>query len=178
MKAGAVTGSKSETLRELSQAVLGLEVTKGHLLWKVTDLVRKTGFSRALVYRYLGSSKTEILRSALKNFIHEFYGFEGVQGGIAFVERIRQARGRLAAHPELSLFYIKWRSKTSELQAEFMDAEARYRRRLKKIFPKLSDHEILTRHAVMHGLVTAPFLSPEEAMQIYQNLFASVDRLS
>ncbi len=168
-----MSNKKSETFRKLAAAVFSLEASKGHLAWKVTDLVRKSGFSRALVYRYLGGSKSEMLKTVVKNFVTEFYGFESTAKSLAFPDRVRQARQKLVDFPELTLFYIKWRGRSSDLQAEFIEVEKRYQRRLKRMFPSLSDHEILIRHTVLHGLVTAPFLSPDQAAEIYAELFES-----
>lgn len=167
--------NKQETLDRLSHSVFELEVEKGHLSWKVTDLVRKSKLSRSLIYRYMGGSKRQILGSALDNFVNEFYGFNPNQSDIAFPERIRLARLRMEAHPDAILFYQKWRSKESWLQREFISIEQKFQRKLKKLFPNLTDLQITSLHVVIHGLTTAPFLSAEEASRIFASLTGHLD---
>lgn len=157
---------KNETIQKLSDAIFELEASKGHLLWKVTDVVRKTKLSRSLVYRYLGSSKNEMLLSALRNFIADFYRFEPNKKEISFEEIIFEARLRVSQKPEAILFYQKWRAKDSWLKQEFVTIEKKFQKQLKKSFPALSEIEIIGIHAMIHGLVTAPFLTPEQASQL------------
>jgi hypothetical protein len=40
-----------------------------------------------------------------------------------------------------------------------MDIEKRYQQKLKSIFPHLSKEQIEALHSMLHGIVTAPFLS-------------------
>jgi len=172
MKKTKPFSDKRSTLRSLSQFVFTLEASKGHLLWKVTDLVRKSGYSRSLIYRYLGSSKSEILNSAIFNFIEEFYGFEmGPKNDLPFSKYVYLARSRIEKIPEAVLFYLKWRVVNSNRKAHLIEIELKFQQKLRKIYPELTDFQILSRHAVIHGLVTSPFLSPEQAAQIYRDLF-------
>lgn len=155
--------SKKElTVLKVSTCVLKLESTKGHLKWKVTDLETKSKISRSLIYRYLGSSKEEILKNSLRVFTFEFYGF-GSQVSIPFSERIRLTREFLLKNHEVILFYQKWRTQDSWLQKEFIAIETVFQKNLKELLPHLSDEAIRGLHACLHGLVTAPFLNPEDA---------------
>ncbi len=163
---------KQSTLRQLSSSVFALESTKGHMGWKVTDLVRKSGFSRALVYRYLGSSKAEILSTAVDNFVNDFYALEltDVEGGL-FSSHIRQARQRMMENPGAIIYYQKWRATSSKQQRYFIDVEIKFQKKLKKIFPHLTTDQLRAHHAIIHGLVTAPFLDPDQAAEIYREVF-------
>lgn len=161
---------KTKTLQKLSETVFDLEVSKGHLAWKVTDIVRKSKVSRSLVYRYLGSSKKEMLTTALRNFTSEFFGFDTSKDSLTFLEHLMEARERIQKKPEALLFYLKWRAKESWIQKEFIAVEAKFQQDLKKTFPKLSDLQIQGTHAWLFGLVTAPFLNPEQSAQIWTEM--------
>lgn len=162
--------SKKDTFLKISHAVFQLEESQGHLRWKVTDLVRKTKLSRSLVYEYMGSSKKEILLSALRSFIHDFYGFDESSQDVSSARQIQKARERISLYPEAAIFYQKWRARESWLQLEFAAIEKKFQQRLKDLHPYLSDLQILGIHAAIHGLVTAPFLTSRQAEDIYREL--------
>lgn len=126
--------SKSDTIQKLSEALFELESSKGHLAWKVTDIVRKAKLSRSLIYRYLGSSKKDMLSTALNNFINDFYRFEPTKENQTLPAMIMEARLRVYNRPEAILFYQKWRAKESWLQNEFIIVEKKFQRQLKKNF--------------------------------------------
>ena len=150
----------------VSLCVFKLENNKGHLRWKVTDLVRAAGVSRTLVYRYFGGSKEEIMTGALRVFTNDFYGFTGQGKALSFPRRIERARAQVFKYPEAILFYQTWRSRESELREEFIRIENKFRRDLRKLFSKCTDSQILLLHTCIHGLVTAPFLTPEQSLQV------------
>lgn len=161
--------TKPQKLHHLAVCIFALESGKGHLKWKVTDLVRKSGISRTLVYRYLGNSKKEILTSALNIFCSDFYGFAD-ESRNNFPIEIARAREHLIKYPEAILFYQKWRSRESFLKVEFEQIERRFQKKLKSIFPHYSESEILLAHACIHGAVTSPFLSGDQAECIGRDL--------
>ncbi len=164
------------TLQKISHAIFELEDHHGHLKWKVTDLVRKLKMSRSLIYDYLGSSKKEILISAFKNFIDEFYGFDHSNGVPDFAEQIKQARQRMLNFPSAILFYQKWRSQDSWLKQEFIIIENKFQLKLSKRFPEMSKLQILSLHSLIHGLVTAPFLTGDEAASIFRYYWISLNK--
>lgn len=171
-KAQELNSNKNNTLRRVSHTVFELEESHGHLCWNVTTLARKAKLSRSLIYEYLGSSKKEILLSSLRNFITEFYGLDDFKSPKTFAEQIQDARERMILYPDAILFYQKWRSKESWLQSEFIEIEKRFQRKLKINFPNLNEEQILSLHTIIHGLVTAPFLSSDQSIIIVKNLSA------
>jgi len=46
------------------------------------------------------------------------------------------------------------------------EIEVKFQKRLKKRFPDFADIQILTPHAMIHGIVTSPFLTPDQAAEI------------
>jgi len=169
MQEPAVT-KKGKTVESISISVLQLEVSKGHLKWKVTDLEAKARISRSLVYRYLGSTKEEILRSALQIFTASFFGFSEEGLNVPFAERVRKTRAFLIENPEAIIIYQKCRSKDTWDSQELIAAEAKFQRKLKNLYPKLTDFHVLMIHGFLHGLVTGPFLSGEQAFSCAEKL--------
>ncbi len=154
---------KEATVLKLSICVFKLESKKGHLKWKVTELEAVSKISRSLIYRYLGSTKEEILKSSLQIFAFEFYGFRQTETPLVFHKRIEHTRKFLIQNHEVILFYQKWRTQDSWIQKEFITIEKKFQQLLKEIFPVLKTDEVVAIHAMIHGLVTAPFLTPTQA---------------
>jgi hypothetical protein len=122
------------------------------------------------VYRYFGGSKEEILINALRTFTNEFYGFTEKKTILTLPERIQKARSYVFKNPEAIIFYQTWRARDSSLREEFNSIEKKFQRKLKKLFPQFDDTQILAAHTCIHGLVTAPFLTPEQASKICGDL--------
>lgn len=161
--------SKREKFFQIAISIFTLESTYGHLKWKVTDLEKKSKVSRTLIYRYFGSNKSDIFINGLKIFLNEFYGFSE-KPSVSFPESIRKARKLMEEHREAVIFYQKWRLIDSELKEIFISTEKKFQKKLKNIFPNLNSSELMTAHACIHGLVTSPFLSPQEAQRGFEEL--------
>lgn len=162
--------SKQEKIFHVSLCIFALELSKGHLRWKVTELVRKSGMSRPVIYRYLGGSREEMLIAALNVFCSEFYGLDGNSKKQSFATMIGKARELMQQYPEAVIFYQKWRSRESFIQNEFIRIEARFRKKLHKYFPHFDEDQIQVAHTCIHGLVTSPFLTPTQTIQVCQSL--------
>lgn len=156
--------SKDEKFYKLALCVLELEYTKGHLRWKVMDLVRKSKLSRTLIYRYLGNNKKDMLLTALDVFFSKFYGFKP-DPTVKFSDKVAEARETLIKYPEAAVFYQIWRSRPSFLQNEFIKIEVKFQKKLQELLPDFTHNEIITVHALIHGLVTSPFLTPQQAKE-------------
>lgn len=166
--------NKAASISRLSINVLRLENIRGHLKWKVQELAEKSEISRSLVYEYLGSDKKEILVSALRFFLEEFYGLNQSDSSMTFSKKIQESRKKMAQFPEVVIFYQKWRSQPSWLNHEFEVIEDRFRKNLKKRFPHLKSVEVLALHALIHGLVTAPFLDADDSIEIFKYYWAEL----
>ena len=158
--------NKEKTLYKLVLSFFKLEVRKGHLRWSVTDLAKTSGVSRSLVYRYLGNTKNAMVLSCIRCFTHEFYGFSITdikEFEARFSANVVAARERLVEYHDAIIFYQKWRSRKSWIRDEFVEIETQFQARLKVLFPNFNDKQIILVHAVLHGLVTAPFIDPQQA---------------
>jgi AcrR family transcriptional regulator len=143
-------------------SVLRLEVSKGHLRWKISDVSRLSGVQRTLIYYYFGKSKENIVQTAMKTISEEFFGLSQErlelwrQGRIS--ESVTRTRELFGKAPHLAEFYFHWRQQPSEIRDEFRRIEKRYLAKIKDFFPKLSLHERQALHAVFFGLVMIPDL--------------------
>lgn len=145
--------------------VLSLEVSKGHLKWRITDLARQAKVSRTLVYYHLGKSKSEIVNECLDRVADEFYGLNEERMKLVMSGRLKECVNRsqimFQRYPEFIIFYFKWRMKSSPLQKKLIEIEMRYQNKLRMLFPRLKEDELVAFHAVMQGLVSTPFITPE-----------------
>lgn len=143
-------------------AVIRLEVTKGHLLWKITELSRLSGVGRPLIYYYFGNSKEEIVQTALKIIGDEFFGLseERVEmwrsGKVA--ESIIKTRELILKAPYVAVFFFHWRHQSGEIAAHLKSLEDRYREKIKSLRPEFSDQEVEILFATLFGLILFPDL--------------------
>lgn len=147
------------------KSVLHLEVSKGHLRWKVSDLARTSKVSRPLIYYHFGNTKNDILVSSIKILAREYFGLNEsravmMKTGDA-LGSIMDTRNSLMKHPDVITFYFKWRTSRTKLQKYLIEIETEYQALLATAFPRLSRNQIAGLHGLFFGLVTAPFLTRE-----------------
>ena len=143
-------------------SVLRLEVTKGHLRWKISDVSRVAGVQRTLIYYYFGKSKTGILKSAMAIIGDEFFGLSPERmrmwGRGQVRDSILMTRDLMKKAPHMQLFFFHWRHQDSEIRDELLTIERRYLNKLKSHFPHLSDLDRKALFAVFFGICNAPDL--------------------
>lgn len=154
--------ARQSQVRRILHAVIGLEVSKGHLRWKISDLARKVRVSRPLIYYHFGKTKQEILERSAVMVAEDFFGITPerialLEEGRA-VESLLQSRKLFLADPSFALFYLKWRTTSSPLQRRMIEIEERYQAMLQEHFPRLKKAEVVALHAMFYSVVTAPFL--------------------
>ena len=65
---------KDEAFWKILNAAIELDYKKGHLKWTMTELSRRSGVTRSLIYYYFGRQKAAILKEAVKIVGEEFVG--------------------------------------------------------------------------------------------------------
>ncbi|MCB0392570.1 MAG: TetR/AcrR family transcriptional regulator [Bdellovibrionales bacterium] len=97
-----------ENYWKILNAALELDVKKGHLKWTVSDLSRKSGITRSLIYYYFGRSKVGILNEAIKLIGSEMAGLtperEQMWNMGEFISSMQKARRTYENAPYLSIF--------------------------------------------------------------------------
>jgi AcrR family transcriptional regulator len=121
--------------------------------------------SRPLIYYHVGKTKKEILDACIQIIGDEFYGLteertKMLQNG-NMLESVLRTHQMFMKAPALAILYLRSRTEASFLQKSFMQLEQRYQAKLRKALPKLNKVEVAALHAMLHGLVTAPFADRE-----------------
>jgi len=152
--------------------VVELETRRGHLKWKVSDLARLSKVSRPLIYYHFGKTKREILVSSLEIVSSEYFGLN--QERISMLksgkgwESVLQTREMFLSKPAFATFYLKWRMTKSPFQEIFIKIEKQYQNSLQLNFPHFSKAKIIALHAILQGVVTAPFLTADALNEIFE----------
>lgn len=155
----------NEDYWRIADAVFFLENTVGHLRWSVSALARHTKYQRTLLYYHFGKNKKTILANCLTVVANEFYGLSAQRISLVMqgkgTECIFLSRKMFQLYPNYLIFYTRWRHRDSVLRVQLMEIELTYQNKLRWIFPELNEKDIGSLHAILQGLVTAPFLSDE-----------------
>lgn len=154
---------KDKNYLAILNAVVRLEVVKGHMRWKMADLSRLSGVQRTLIYYYFGKSKEVILETALKSIGDEFFGLSPERLKIWKEGRIKESilmtRRLLEQAPHVAEFYFHWRHQPGPVSAHFKALEKRYPKKLKETFPQLKQEECEAIFVIFFGMVVAPELN-------------------
>src|SRR4051812_20071634 len=81
----AIKASKQKSIDRVLWTCIELEITHGHLNWRMSDLAKKSGVTRTLIYYYFGKSKEDILKQAVNYFADTFFDVR-----IEVIQRIRK----------------------------------------------------------------------------------------
>lgn len=158
--------SKEFYIERIMEAVIELEMTKGHLKWRMSDLARVSRVTRSLLYYYFGKDTREILHQAVTYYIMVFLEFrvermEKIKRG-EVLDLIAVARKRLRKNPYFLQFYAKHRLEETDVSPLFRKAEKHYYENLKEtLSPKWrSLARILW--ALIFGLAVQPSVSDDD----------------
>ncbi|NCN41671.1 TetR/AcrR family transcriptional regulator [bacterium] len=159
------SSQKDENYWKVLDAVIRLEVNKGHLMWKITDLARASDVARPLIYYYFGKSKEEIVQAALKIIGDEFFGLseeriEMWRGGDV-VGSVLKTRTLMEKAPYVPVFFFHWRHQPGEISSHLKDLEDRYRAKIALLRPDLSGAQIEGLFATFFGLVLFPNINEQ-----------------
>lgn len=157
---------KDEIFWQILNAAIELDFKKGHLKWTMTDLSRKSGITRSLIYYYFGRSKSEILKAGVKIVGEEFVGLTPDRmeawKGDKFLESLSLARSIYEKSPFLCAFYLNNRNMDHEVGLALRDVEKSFISKLKENFPSARVDQINTLFAVYFGIVFSPHVGKEE----------------
>ena len=160
-----ISDSKTQTFKNVLSGILKLELEKGHLKWKFTDLARVSGVQRTLIYYYFGSDRKELVDAAVKMISEDFFGLPRGKFRRDFVTAISETRKLIEEAPHILQFYLKWRYTSSPIGEQLRNFEINYKSRLKLTFPHLGGDMLDSIFALIFGLVCIPEISPQ-AIQI------------
>ncbi len=158
--------SKDQYIERIMEAIIELEITKGHLKWRMSDLSRVSGVTRSLLYYYFGQNKEHLLKQAVQYYTSEFLDFrleryEKIRRG-EIVDLIAISRKRLRKSPYLLQFYAKHRLEKTSVSAVFDQAEKAYFENLRATLPTRWRPFARILWAFVFGLAMQPNLTEEE----------------
>lgn len=126
----ADTPTKDEKYWRILDAVLRLEVLKGHLKWTLSDLSRTCKITRPLIYYYFGKEKKDILETAIKIIGEELFGLQtGKERFFAtgdFKDSLFKAQELIKNSPHIPIFYLFWRMREGEIKERLLKMESLY----------------------------------------------------
>jgi AcrR family transcriptional regulator len=150
--------SKDELFWKILDAALKLELTHGHVRWKMTDLARASGVTRTLIYYYFGHSKESILQAAITIIGEEFFGLSEARQALwsnrQIWESFRKSRALVKNTPHIPIFYLEQRQPEKPFYQEMQTLEKRYLQKLSGRFPKASTDSLRAAFATFFGIVT------------------------
>ena len=166
---------KKDQYWKVLDAVLSLEMSKGHQRWTISQVARISGVKRPLIYYYFGKSKPEIIRAAIKIIGDEFFGLSEErlemwrQGHIK--ESVLKTRELIQRAPHVRVFYFLWRQKKSDIQTELIEIERKFLSKIKSLRPNLPPRKLAASMAIFYGLVNVQELKVETLDDILGQLF-------
>jgi AcrR family transcriptional regulator len=162
--------SKDELFWKILDAALKLDLTKGHLRWKMTDLSRASGVTRSLIYYYFGHSKDSIIQAAINITGEEFFGLSEARQALwdsgRVWESVKRSRELVKSTPHIPIFYLNQRQPGSPFHKAMMELETRHFQKLSLRFPNAHPEMLRAAFATLLGLVTVADIS-DETLKIY-----------
>ena len=147
---------------KILNAVTKLEVSKGHLQWKIADVAREADVTRSLIYYYLGKDKEVILHEAVKFMLETIFNLFGDEP-LRVKYRMKVALDQLNQMPYLVMIYYLNRTKDNEIGKIIREGEQDLFKLLKSIYPQMSDKDVHKLFLLELGVVLFQDV-PEEIM--------------
>ncbi len=163
----ATTQSKEDIYFAVCNAILKMEVAKGHLKWTLSEISRESGITRSLIYYYFGKEKKTALEEAYKFIISHFFNIERTRS-VGIRERLRQILIDVKKMPYLFVLYYLEKNAGSDVGQMIKEAESLLIKSLKQEFPQLSETQILEIYLKELGAITYQ-LPPEQVQNLFED---------
>lgn len=165
---------RDSTFWKVLNAALDLDFKKGHLKWTMSELSRKSGITRSLIYYHFGRSKSNILREAIMVIGEEVVATDPKRMAMwrdgKWADSVRVSREIAVHSPTLCNFYLLHRDRPTEIGAVIRDLETNYVRKLQKLFPEFPPAGIKALNAFFFGIVFSPNVDEETVEIAVQSL--------
>ncbi|WP_413584424.1 TetR/AcrR family transcriptional regulator [Bdellovibrio sp. HCB274] len=136
------TQSKEEIYFAVCNAILKMEVAKGHLQWTLSDISRESNVTRSLIYYYFGKEKEKVLEEAYKFVISQIFNIERAKT-VGIRERLRDVLRDVQNMPYLFVLYYLEKNAGTQFGKMISQAEAMLLKAMQSEFPDLSETQIL-----------------------------------
>lgn len=152
--------SKDDSFWKILSAAIELDVKKGHLKWTLSDLSRKSGITRSLIYYYFGRSKVSILREAVNMIGEDLCGLSEERTQLwkegRLLESMQQARLVYEKAPYIGTFMLEHLQQDNEIGESLRQTQNAFLQKIKTFFPSASSTEIKAVFTIYWGLNFAP----------------------
>lgn len=170
---------KDESFWKVLSAAVELDYRKGHLRWTMTELSRRSGVTRSLIYYYFGRSKLNIVKSAVKIVGDEIIGLSERRLQMwrdgEYLNSLRESRAILEKAPFIGAFYLTCRAWENELGQTVRTMEKLLLKKIKNFIPTFNDEDARALATIYFGLVFSPFSGHEVIEQVFPNLFKAME---
>ncbi|MEK2690236.1 TetR/AcrR family transcriptional regulator [Bdellovibrio sp. GT3] len=161
------TQSKEEIYFAVCNAILKMEVAKGHLQWTLSDVSRESNVTRSLIYYYFGKEKDRVLEEAYKFVISQVFNIERAKS-VGIRERLRDVLRDVQNMPFLFVLYYLEKNAGTQFGKMIQEAEALLLKAMKIEFPDLSEVQILEIYLKELGAI-AYQLPPDKVENLFEN---------
>lgn len=158
--------TKDEVYFRICNAVLRLEVEKGHLLWKVSDVAKYSDVTRSLIYYYFGKEKEVIVEEAFRYFLDTFFNLSQTDK-MGVRKRMHETLKKMTEMPYIFVLFYLERDKDSEVGRIIREGEERLFSFLQKDFPEMSKSDILKLYILELGAIAYKGLTSDDVDEVF-----------
>nr|BFD59613.1 hypothetical protein CKG001_17200 [Bdellovibrio sp. CKG001]BFD62992.1 hypothetical protein BdHM001_16730 [Bdellovibrio sp. HM001] len=161
------TQSKEEIYFAVCNAILKMEVAKGHLAWTLSDISRESNVTRSLIYYYFGKEKEVVLEEAYKFVISHVFNIERTKS-VGIRDRLRAILRDVKNMPYLFVLYYLEKNAGTRFGKMIHEAEALLLKAMKNEFPDLQERQLLEVYLKELGAVAFQ-LPPEQVDNLFED---------
>lgn len=165
---------KDDIYFKICNSVLKLELSTGHLKWKLSEVARDADVTRSLIYYYFGKEKETILKEACR-FMLSFIFTEEFMESDDPMQRFKDNILKIKKMPYLLAHFALAKNDESELGEEIRRAENEHFRRQLIKYPKNTIEDIHRVYAAQLGILFYQRFSDEEIDKILAPIFFNLD---
>lgn len=162
------SGPKDETYYKICNAVLRLQVEKGDLKWRVSDIAKYSGVTRSLIYYYFGKEKEVIYEEAVR-FMLDFFLPSPDDVRVGIQARMMKIIGLLSEMPYMFVLYYLEKDQDSTVGELIREREEKVVQRIMKQL-NVSRNEALRLYFMELGSVAYKKLNVEQCEEIFSDL--------
>jgi AcrR family transcriptional regulator len=160
MKKTEARATRDETFWKVLNSALELDFKRGHLKWTMSELSRKSGITRSLIYYHFGRSKAAILTEAIQVIGDELIGMSPERMDLwrdgQWAVSLNRARAVAEQCPSLICFYFMHRERPTEVGEGLRAVDKRFIEKQSIFFSGLSQAERVALYAFFFGLTFYP----------------------
>ncbi len=161
--------TKDDTYFKICNAVTKLEVSKGHLAWRLSDIAKEANVTRSLIYYYFGKEKEVILEEAFRFMLDLFFNLDR-KDSVGVKERIKHVSAQIRSMPWIFILFYLQKDTDSEIGRLIRAAESKLLDIFESDFPDKTREELLKLYVLELGCVTFKTLAPEQIDHFFSDI--------